>query len=109
MNETEFISTYPVTSNLELASRYHVSVVTVQKWAARLGLKKDAGYLSGLQRQKAMARVLSEESRGKLSAKAKGRKLSEETKAKILQTKRDRGTIPRGPDHYNWRGGRPWE
>lgn len=52
---------------------------------------------------------VSEETKEKIRQKALGRILSAETKAKILTTKIARGTIPSGPNHYKWKGGRTWE
>jgi len=52
---------------------------------------------------------LTEEQRAVLRAKAQGRRMSPETLAKIRRTKLERGSVLRGPDHLNWKGGRPWE
>src|SRR5438874_824633 len=108
MNE-RFLAAYPTTPNSELATEFGVSVHTIQGWANLAGLKKTPAYRSQVQRQNATGRVLSAESRAKISAKAKGRQLSAQTKTKILQTKRERGTIPKGATHYKWKGGKPWE
>jgi hypothetical protein len=106
---SEFISAYPATPNAELAARYGVSVVTILKWARRLGLRKTPEHWAAAQRQRMLGRKRSEATRAKLSAKAKGRIITEETKAKILQTKLKNGTLPKGEKHYKWKGGRPWQ
>jgi hypothetical protein len=105
----EFMAAYPTTVNAELAARYGVSVVTILKWARRLGLKKSPEHWAAAQRQRMLGRKRSEATRAKLSAKAKGRVITEETKAKILQTKLKNGTTPKGEKHYKWKGGRPWQ
>src|SRR2546423_894602 len=106
MNE-RFLAAYPTTPNSELAAEFGVSVATIKRWAGEAGLKKTPAFRSQVQRQNATGRVLSAKSRAKISAKARGRQLSAQTKRKILETKRQRGTIPRGATHYKWKGGRP--
>src|SRR5262249_36864149 len=108
MNE-RFLAAYATTPNSELAAKFGVSVPTIKWWAHEAGLKKTSAYRSQVQRQNSTGRVLSAESRAKISAKAKGRQLSAQTKRKILQTKQERGTLPKGATHYKWKGGRPWE
>lgn len=54
-------------------------------------------------------RTMSQAARENLRQKALGRRLSEETKAKIIETKRRKGTLHSGPNHYKWKGGKPWE
>lgn len=49
------------------------------------------------------------EQRATLSAKARGRQVSPESIAKAKRTKLERGSVLRGADHPNWKGGRPWE
>lgn len=105
----EFIEAYPTTSNHTLAARFGKSPVTILKWARRLGLKKAPEYRAEVQRQNATGCVKSRQTRNKIAAKARGRKLSAETKAEILATKRQRGTMPKGENHYKWKGGRAWE
>jgi hypothetical protein len=106
--DDEFISLYPATSNTALAARFGVHKQTIQRWASRLGLRKDLEYRRNIQRLNSTGRALSPESRAKIAAAAKGRKMSEQTKAKILQTKRERGTLAKGERHYKWKGGKPW-
>jgi hypothetical protein len=105
----EFIEAYPTTDNRTLAARFGKSPVTILKWARRLGLKKAPEYRAEVQRQNATGCVKSQETRKRIAAKARGRKLSAETKAKILQTKRQRGTLAKGENHYKWKGGKPWQ
>jgi hypothetical protein len=88
----EFCALYPSTDTRELALRFGVTGDTVRHWASQLGLKKDPQYLSNLARKHAL-----------------GRTVTPETRLKIIQTKRQNGTLPRGENHYNWKGGRPWE
>jgi len=52
---------------------------------------------------------VSAETKAKLSKAKLGRKLSPGTLARIAVTKERNGSVPSGPDHYNWKGGRPWE
>ncbi len=104
-----FTASYPTTANRTLAVRFGVSESTVSSWAHRANLRKDPTYLSQIQRERASARVLSVESRARISAKLRGRKVSAEVKAKIRQTQLRTGSVPRGPRHYNWKGGKPWE
>lgn len=105
----EFVAAYPTTPNADLAARHGVSVVTVLKWARRLGLRKTPEHWAAAQRQRMLGRKRSKATRAKLSAQAKGRVISEETKVKILQTKLTNGTLPKGEKHYKWKGGRPWQ
>lgn len=107
--DAEFRRLYPTTSNAELAARYGRSIVTMLKWARRLGLRKDADYLRVVQAANASRRQLSESDKERLRVAATGRRMSPETKAKIMRTKRERGTILRGERHPFWKGGRPWE
>src|SRR5215211_3929971 len=88
----EFCDLYPTTETQELALRFGVTSDTIRHWASQLGLEKDRQYLSDYARSKAL-----------------GRSLSQETRAKIIQTKRQKGTLPKGESHYKWKGGRPWE
>jgi len=106
--KTDFIESYPTTPNRELAARFGVAESTILRWARQARVRKDPAYWSQVQRQRATARVLSGESRAKIAAKAQGRTLSETTRAKIRQTKLRNGSVPRGPKHYKWKGGRPW-
>jgi hypothetical protein len=107
MND-QFVRDYPHSPNAELAAQFGVSLVTIQRWAMRCGLKKSAAYQSEKQRKNATGRIVSAESREKLRQKALGRAVAKETVEKILNTKRERGTFPRGEKHYKWKGGRPW-
>src|SRR5262245_6105488 len=88
----EFCDLYPTTDTNEIALRFGVTPHTIRHWASRLGLKKDPEYLSNLAREHAL-----------------GRTLKHETRVKIIQTKRQNETLPKGEKHYNWKGGRPWE
>src|SRR5205823_5528016 len=105
----EFRMLYPLTSNVVLMQRFGVSQGTILRLARELGLKKDPAYRREVQRQNATGRVMSQASRKKLREKALGRKISDQTKTKIIQTKRQKGTLPKGESHYKWKGGRPWE
>lgn len=82
---------------------------TIANWAKRLGLRKDPAYRSAVQAANASKRRLTVEQRDHMRRLAQGRKVSAETIAKALRTKRERGTILRGPAHPGWKGGRPWE
>ena len=104
-----FIYDYPDTPNSVLVRRYHVSGSTIARWAAAARLKKSSAYMSTIQRQRATGRVVTDAMRARLSAAATGRTLSAATKAKIARTKRSNDSVPRGPTHYKWKGGRPWE
>ncbi len=106
---SSFIALYPTTPNRELAAYLGVSESTILRWARRLGIRKNLTYRRQVQRQNATGRVLSAEIKAKIAAKARGRTLSETTKAKIRQAKLHNGSVPRGPKHYKWRGGRPWK
>jgi 5-methylcytosine-specific restriction endonuclease McrA len=105
----ELCDLYPTTENVTLCERFRVSRGTLQRWARQLGLKKSSEHQSKKQRERALNRLLSDQSRAKIAAKAKGRNVSDATKAKQLQTKLRNGTIRRGVQHPNWKGGRPWE
>jgi hypothetical protein len=107
--DAEFRTLYPGTSNRELAKLFNVSLARVETWAARLKVHKDPDYRREVQRANARKRRLTEAQRAALGAKARGRRMSPETKAKIHQTKLERGSVLRGSDHPNWKGGRPWE
>ncbi|MCA1818415.1 MAG: hypothetical protein LC746_18915, partial [Acidobacteria bacterium] len=107
--DDEFIRAYPATANAELSSRYGVSVVTVLRWARRLGLRKTPEHWAAAQAERMLGRKLSVSTRAKIGERAKVRVLSAETKAKILRTKILNGTLPRGEKHYKWKGGRAWE
>jgi hypothetical protein len=107
--DPQFIEDYPNTSNAKLAERYGVSTVTIKKWAWEKGLKKTHEYLSSLHRTMQTGNTISEEARRKIAATRIGKKMSDETKAKILNTKVENGTLPKGPTHPNWKGGKPWE
>ncbi len=104
----DFIAAYPTTPNCALAARFGVAMSTILRWARQAHVRKDPAYLSRIQRERASGRVLSRESRARISAKMRGRRLSAETKARIRQTQLRKGSVPRGPRHYNWKGGRPW-
>jgi hypothetical protein len=108
-NQQEFSNLYPTTSNIVLCERFGVSRGTIQRWARLLGLKKSIEHQPKIQRERALNRRLSEQSRAKIAAKAKGRRTSDASKAKQLETKRRNGSIRRGERHYKWKGGRPWE
>jgi hypothetical protein len=105
----ELIELYPTTNNEILCQRFGVSLSTLQRWARHLNLQKSIEHRSIIQRERALNRRLSEQSRAKIAAKTKGRRISEATKAKQLETKRRNGSIRRGEHHYKWKGGRPWE
>jgi hypothetical protein len=105
----EFIAAYPTTPNVALAARYGVAVVTILRWARQAGIRKSPEHWAAAQRQRMKGRILSAETRAKISARAKGRIMTAEAKAKSLQTKREHGTLLKGDKHPNWRGGRPWE
>ena len=107
--DSRFRELYPTTSNRDLAQLYGVSVIRIGSWAARLKLHKDPGYRSEVQRANARKRKLTLEQRAALAAKARGRRMSPEAIAKARSTKLERGSILRGADHPNWKGGRPWE
>src|SRR6266498_2090524 len=109
MTDTEFIRLYPTTSNQALANRLGISPVAVAARAARLGLKKDRQYISGLRRKQTLGHVVSKATRAKIAAKARGRRVPAAAKAKALQTKLARGSIPKGEKHYKWKGGKPWQ
>lgn len=109
MDIEAFKNEFPNTPNAVLAEKYDCAVITLQRLARRLGLKKSPEYLSMMQRKKATGRVLSLESKEKISFAKKGSTLSEETKAKILQTKLVNNSIAKGATHYKWKGGRAWE
>jgi hypothetical protein len=51
--DKEFQRAYATTPNVLLAARYCVSVVTILKWARRVGLRKDSEYRRGVQRSNA--------------------------------------------------------
>jgi 5-methylcytosine-specific restriction endonuclease McrA len=108
MNES-FRRLFPITANAELATLFSVSEGTIERWAQRAGLRKDADYRRGVQRRNATGRVVTAEGRERMRARAIGRRVSPETVSKILESKRARGTLPRGERHYAWKGGRPWE
>lgn len=107
--DARFRELYPTTSNRDLATLYGVALKTVNAWAAKLKLRKDPAYRREVQRANARKRRLTTEQRAVLSARARGRRLSPETVAKIRRTKLERGSVLHGPDHPNWKGGRPWE
>src|SRR5437899_2951024 len=98
-NQQEFCDRYPTTSNAVLGERFGVSRGTIQRWARQLGLKKSLEHQSKIQRERALNRRLSEQSRAKIAAKAKGRRISDAAKAKQLETKRRNGSIRRGERH----------
>lgn len=105
----EFARLYPNTPNRELAERYARSVITIAKWARRLGLRKSPEYRSRVQAANAALRKLTPEQRAHQGDLARGRRQSDETKAQIMRTKIANGTILRGPRHPMWKGGHPWE
>src|SRR4051812_13218660 len=107
MNE-EFAAAYPTTDNASLAARHGVSIVTILRWARHLGLRKTPEHWATAQRQRMVGRKLSELTRAKISAQARGRVMTQESRDKILQTKLDNGTLPKGETHYKWKGGQPW-
>lgn len=107
--DEDFQRLYPTTPNGELARRYARSVITIKKWAWRLGLRKSPEYRSVVQSANAARRRLSAEQRAHQRDIARGRRMSEETKAKVMRTKRANGTILRGARHPMWKGGHPWK
>jgi len=107
--DARFRELYPRTANRELAELYGVPVSRIGTWAARLDLHKDPNYRREVQRSNARKRRLTREQREDLAAKARGRRPTTETIAKIRRTKLERGSVLRGPNHPNWKGGRPWE
>jgi 5-methylcytosine-specific restriction endonuclease McrA len=106
--DAAFRRDYPTTPNAELAARYERSPITILKWARRLGLRKDPAYRRQVQASNARQRRLSRDQRQHLSDLHRGRKLGPGVAEKIVRTKRERGTLPRGPSHPFWKGGRPW-
>lgn len=104
----EFKLIYPTTPNLELTQKYNCSKATIIRAARLSGLKKDFDYIRKIHREKSLGHKLSPEACAKIAEKAKGRIVSEETKLKIIETKRKNGSIPRGKNHYRWKGGKPW-
>jgi hypothetical protein len=107
--DSRFRDLYPTTSNRDLARLYGVSVSRVGDWAARLKLHKDPEYRREVQRANARKRTLTAEQRAALAAKARGRRMSPEAIAKARRTKLERGSVLRGANHPNWKGGRPWD
>lgn len=107
--DSAFRRDYATTPNRELAARYHRSPITIQKWAGVLGLRKDADYRRSVQATNAQQRRLTPEQRQHLGDLRRGKKLAPGVVEKILTTKRQRGTLLRGPAHPSWKGGRPWE
>lgn len=107
--DESFALDYPTTPNIVLAGRYGVALVTILRWARRVGVRKDPEYRSRVQRANAASRRLTPEQRRHMSELARGRRHTPETIAKALETKRRRNSILRGPRHPFWKGGRPWE
>lgn len=107
--DESFREAYGTTPNRVLAARYGRSIVTILKWARRLGLRKTPEYRRQVQAATAGRRRLTAAQRAVLSQRARGRPMPAETIAKAMRTKRERGTILRGPAHPFWKGGRPWE
>lgn len=104
-----FAELYPNTPNRELAKRYGRSLITIAKWAGRLGLRKAVTYRRQVQASNAAQRRLTPEQRAYQGDLARGRTQSPETKAKIRAAKIANGTILRGAKHPMWKGGHPWE
>jgi transposase len=104
----EFCDLYPTTSNEALKEQFGVSRGTIQRWARKLGVKKDLIYRREVQRKNAIGRVHSAEARAKIATARQGRFWTQEQRVKTLQTRRER-SVNRGERHYNWKGGRPWE
>jgi hypothetical protein len=109
MMDARFLADYTDTSNAILAQRYAVSRSTIARWARAARLQKSAAYRSSIQRHRATGRPVTEAMRSQLRAAATGRSLSAATKAKIALTKQHNRSVPRGQDHYKWKGGKPWE
>jgi hypothetical protein len=106
---TDFSIMFPIHGNVYLANLYGVSKPTIQRWAKMCGCKKDQNLLRERKSLAGMGKVVSTETRLKMSQKAKGRKLSSGTVNKIIATKMKNGTIKKGCSHYRWKGGRSWE
>jgi hypothetical protein len=104
----EFCELYPDHTNCWLAEKYGVSLPTIVRTARRHQLKKSSSHLKEQFKQRATGRVLSGESKAKIANKAKGRVMSEETKRKMQETKIANGSIPKGENHYKWKGGDSW-
>lgn len=109
INKDKLIKLYPNTPNKVLAAMFNTSVNAVGLFAARNGIKKSSEYKSQVQKANATGKTKSKSTRKKIADKRKGIKLTEETKAKILKTKIERNTIPKGSSHYKWKGGKTWE
>jgi hypothetical protein len=106
MNE-QFRKDFPTTSNAVLAARYGVTINVVRSRGRDLGLKKDPEYRREVQRKNATGRVISDEVKALLSEQKIGKMWSEERKRRHKEL--IEGKAKRGPDHYNWKGGRAWK
>jgi len=106
--DNEFAAAYPFHSNQALAAALGISIQSVLRRATKLQIRKDPHYWSEVQRQRMSGRRLSELTKARIGARLRGRVLSGETKARILSTKQRNDSIPRGPRHYRWKGGKPW-
>jgi hypothetical protein len=106
MNE-EFICRFPNEASTVLAKDFGVSVCTISRWAGKLGLQKSSEHWSRMQSERGKKKTMSKEHRAALSQRRKGIPLSSETKSKMAATKLRNNSVPRGKDHYNWKGGRP--
>lgn len=109
MNDKEFVTIYPHTPNKILCDMLLISRASLQRRAKRLNIKKDQNHLSKMQSERALNRILSEESKLKIAKSKIGKKLSQEIIHKILTTKKINNSTPKGENHYNWKGGKTWE
>jgi hypothetical protein len=106
--EWEMIELFPTTDNKTLSEMFGTSLSTIERWARGLDLRKDVAYIKRIQTERSIGRILSEESKDKIRKKAIGRVVSEESKKKSAETKRKNGSVPKGENHYHWKGGKPW-
>lgn len=99
-----FIELFPFKTTKELSEIFQVSESFVARWGFKLGLKKDKTHISKINRLKFLGRVVSDETKDKISRKSKGRKHTQESINKMKNLPRKRGK-----DSPNWKGGNPWK